>query len=133
MKYPKKMNILGQEVSVELVDTPLYQMHSCPNCAGYRFPVGHGKERKCPSCGSEDTRPIDNTYVLGQYSGTKSEIKNWHSDQHKQVCETSFVHETIEAINSICDLKLPHQTITTLSAALYQAFSTGDVAFGEAA
>ena len=132
MRYPESMQILGQTVCVELLPKPLYQMHSCPKCDGYKFPVPMGgKEKTCPACGCEETRPVNNTYILGQYVVPENRIKNWHSNDPalRQMCETSFVHETIEAIDSICDLKLKHPQITTLAAALYQAFSTGNVSF----
>lgn len=132
MRYPKSMQIIGQTVNVEILDKPLYQFHTCPNCESYRFPVSlNAKDKACPACGCAETRPVDNTYVLGQFVVRDNTIKNWHSDNPnlKQVCETSFVHETIEAIDSICDLKLRHTQITTLAAALYQAFSTGAVTF----
>ena len=138
MRYPKSMKILGQEVGVNIIPTPLYQKHKCPNCivhgAMLEFPVPTGSESKaCPACGCENTIPVENSYVLGQFSVKKNQITNWHDADYADVCETSFVHETIEAINSICDLKLPHQTITTLAAALKQAFTTGEVDFAEAA
>ena len=139
MKYPTSMKILGQEIGVDIIPTPLYQMHRCPKCimpngSMYSFPVTTGSDSKaCPACGFEDTIPVENSYVLGQFSVKKNQITNWHDDEFADVCETSFVHETIEAINSICDLKLPHQTITTMAAALKQAFSTGGVNFAEVA
>lgn len=131
MRYPESMQIIGQEVKVDLLPKPLYQFHICPKCEGYRFPVPTGTSKACPACGCEETRPVDNTYVLGQYVVPENKIKNWHSNDPnlRKMCETSFVHETIEAIDSICDLKLKHPQITTLAAALYQAFSTGKVDF----
>jgi len=36
--------------------------------------------------------------------------------------ESTILHEILEAINSIYDLNLPHQTIQTLEAALYQIY-----------
>lgn len=36
--------------------------------------------------------------------------------------ESTVIHEIIEAINSIYDLNLPHQTIQTLEAALYAIY-----------
>ena len=136
MKYPKSMKILGQEVGVSIVDKPIYQKHTCPVCmfngAHLEFPVPFGSEDKaCPACGCENTIPVKNSYVLGKFSVRENAITNWHDESYKDVCETSFVHETIEAINSICDLKMPHQTITTLAAAIKQAFTTGGVNFAE--
>lgn len=138
MIYPKKMTISGQDVHVEIIEHPLYRVFVCPHCIDaskgepYSFHVPYGVEGKnCPACGRADTQPKDYSYIFGQYSPLRNEIKNWHNDHPnmKQVCETSFVHETIEAINSICDLQLPHQTIATLASQLYQAYSTGKVDF----
>ena len=135
MKYPKSMTILGQEVAVNIIDQPLYQRHICPKCVfkgeNFSFPVPTGTSKACPACGCEETIPVENSYVLGQFAVKDNAITNWHDDRFKDVCETSFVHETIEAINSICDLRLPHQTITTLAAAIKQAFTTGGVDFAE--
>lgn len=36
--------------------------------------------------------------------------------------QSTVIHEILEAINSIYDLNLPHQTIQTLEAALYQIY-----------
>ena len=36
--------------------------------------------------------------------------------------ESTILHEIIEAINAIYDLKLEHQTIQTIEAALYQIY-----------
>lgn len=133
MNIPKKMNILGQTVNVNIVDKPLYQMHTCPKCNCGEFPIGDTTAHVCPCCGNESIMPVDNSYVLGQYNTRTGEITQWMNDNYKDVCETSLIHESIEAINSICDLKLPHQTITTLAAALYQAYSSGEVNFAQAA
>jgi hypothetical protein len=142
MNYPKQMIIGGQTIGVEILDTPLYQFYECPKCTmwknkdeserAYRFHVPYGTKQPCPACGCERVQPVDNTYVLGQYLVRENRIKNWHSTDAslQQVCETSFVHETIEAIDSIMDLKLNHTQITTLASSLYQAFNTGGVNFG---
>ena len=142
MKYPKSMTILGQEVAVNIIDQPLYQRHICPKCVfkgeNFSFPVPTGTSKACPACGCEETIPVENSYVLGQFAVKENAITNWHNEEYlksfphvREVCETSFVHETVEAINSIGDLHLPHQTITTLASMLYQAFSTGGVDFAE--
>lgn len=139
MNYPKRMTILGQDVEVKILPQPLYQMYTCPHCKNpnnqeaYTFPQLLDGDVECPACHCKEVQPRNNMYVFGQYLVRKNEIQNFHDDDMKQVCETSFIHETIEAINSITDLKLPHQTITTLAAAIYQAFSTGGVDFSEAA
>lgn len=137
MRYPTSMNIIGQTVGVELKDNPLYQMHVCPHCRNpytsepFKFPVAFGESKTCPACGATDTQPLDNTYVLGQFVVKENVIKTWHDDSIADVCGTCFVHETIEAIDSIGDLKLNHTQITTLASALYQAFTSGKVSFDD--
>ena len=44
--------------------------------------------------------------------------------------ETNFIHEVIEAVNSLGDLKLNHTQITSLAGDLYQAFTSGGINFG---
>ena len=138
MRYPSNMNIGGQNIKVELLDQPLYQFHVCPHCRDlftgqpFRFPVPTGETKTCPACGATDTQPQDNTYVFGQFLVKDNTLKTWHNDDISDVCGTCFVHETIEAIDSIGDLKLNHTQITTLASLLYQAFSSGAVSFGEA-
>lgn len=137
MIYPASMNIAGQTIDVKILDNPLYQMHICPNCKNpytsepYRFPVPTGESKACPACGCEHTQPVDNTYVFGQYVVKDNVLKTWHSDKIPDVCGTCFVHETIEAIDSIGDLKLNHTQITSLASMLYQAFTSGGVDFSK--
>ena len=133
MRYPKEMTILGQKVPVKVQDKPLYQFYVCPHCNkngySYQFHLGVNDAKKCPACGCEDVQPVQNKYVLGQFDVPESTVKLFFNEQVRDMCEVNVVHETIEAIDSICDLKLPHQTITTLAAALYQAFKSGGVDF----
>lgn len=67
-------------------------------------------------------RPVTNVMIVG-HPDSIGETKSGEA----------FVHEHIEAADAIYELKLPHQTIQTLSAALYQAFSSGEVNFAKAA
>jgi hypothetical protein len=79
---------------------------------------------------NEPIRKVDDlTYVIGEYHPIARTMKCYHSEAHKDTCGESFVHETVEAIDSLYDLGLPHQTITTLATALYQAYSSGSVSF----
>lgn len=137
MQYPESMNIGGQNIKVQLLDNPLYQFHVCPTCKNpfngepFQFPVPTGESKACPACGCEHTQPMDNTYVFGQFVVKENTLKAWHNDAIADVCGTCFVHETMEAIDSIFDLKLNHTQITTIASALYQAFTSGGVSFVE--
>lgn len=71
------------------------------------------------------------SYVIGEYHPLTRAMKIYHTDSNVKMCGENFVHETIEAINGLYDLNLPHQTITTLATALYQAYSSGNVSFAE--
>jgi hypothetical protein len=71
------------------------------------------------------------SYVIGEYHPLTREIKIYHTDDNIRMSGENFVHETIEAVNGLYDLSLPHQTITTLATALYQAYSSGNVDFSE--
>ena len=72
-------------------------------------------------------------YVIGEYHPLSRKIKIYHTEKHLKMCGENFVHETIEAVNGLYDLNLPHQTITTLATALFQAYSTGNVSFEQEA
>lgn len=79
---------------------------------------------------SEPIRQVGpQAYVIGEYHPLSRKIKIYHTEKNIKMCGENFVHETIEAVNGLYDLNLPHQTITTLATALYQAYSTGNVSF----
>ena len=138
-QYPSKMNVVGQTIPVKIIEHPLYTWSTCPHCKDaatgepYSFIVPFGEAKACPACGCAETQPRENSYVFGQFDVRDNTITNWHQDEYSDVCGTSFVHETIEAINSVNDLKLNHTQITALAANIYQAFSSGGVQFAEAA
>lgn len=69
------------------------------------------------------------SYVIGEYHPLTRAIKIYHTEKNIKMSGENFVHETIEAVNGLYDLDLPHQTITTLATALYQAYSSGGVSF----
>ena len=69
------------------------------------------------------------SYIIGSYSPLSRGMVCYHNDDLIDTCGENFTHETVEAINSLYDLKLDHQTITTLATALYQAFASGEVSF----
>lgn len=135
MNYPKSIVVGGQTIQVETTDTPLLKVYTCPDCGpGFRFFLPFKEGGVCPACGRKNPQPIDNTYALGQFDILKNTITTWKCTDKKvrEQCETSFVHEVIEAINSIHGLELEHPKITTLGTALYQAFTSGGVDFSYA-
>lgn len=136
MKFPTKMQVAGQVVYVQTQPDPIYQFYKCPVCVdgeeAYSFPVLGGKHAKCPACGCETVQPME-AYVMGCYSVLDDLITLRVTETNTEAAGTNFVHETVEAVNSICDLQLDHTQITTLSTVLYQAFSSGGVNFAEAA
>lgn len=136
MKFPTKMQVAGQVVHVQTQPEPVFQFYACPTCVdgteAYSFPVPNGHKPKCPACACEVVQPMD-AYVMGCYSVLDDLITLRVTDTNTEAAGTNFVHETVEAVNSICDLQLDHTQITTLSTVLYQAFSSGGVSFAEAA
>ena len=50
-----------------------------------------------------------------------------NSEDNNQIQETTLIHEIIEAINSINDLQLSHQTISTLETNLFQVLRDNDL------
>jgi len=75
------------------------------------------------------TRAADNKKVVGKFLPLAGDMYIFHDTDKPEIGGEAFVHELCEAADVIYDLKLPHQTIQTLSAALFQAFSSGKVAF----
>lgn len=125
MKYPAQIQITGQTIPVHVQDTPVAVVYHCEACK-HRSPVYTGADRVCRKCGSTDMTPTEGV-IIGQYSCTNSYIRVYHNDEAPTMCGINFFHEVLEAINSINDLKLPHQTITTLAACWYQAMSSGNL------
>ena len=41
----------------------------------------------------------------------------------------AFMHEIFEALNDFCDLKLPHQTLATLSEGMFQVIRSNNLKF----
>lgn len=138
MKIPNTIAVKGHLIKVETQDTPLYQFYVCPNCVNPRtneplqFRADYNGSKVCPACGREDTQPVWNTYVLGHYIPYENKIRCFVSDEPHLVgtLETNFIHEVIEAVNSLGDLKLNHTQITSLAGDLYQAFKSGGINFG---
>ena len=146
MKYPNKMVINGHTIEVEATENPLYQFYTCPTChmprnpdKPYRFVLDFDvkdEDKWCPACKRKDIQPQPNSYAIGEYRTNESKIRHYVNDSTEKtrtLCASNFVHETLEAIDAICDLKLNHTQISTLAASLYSAFSSGDVDFGMAA
>jgi hypothetical protein len=60
----------------------------------------------------------DDECILGQWCGLENKIrirKRGHDDMSEVL-----LHELMECIKDRCDLKLPHQSLSTLSEVLYQ-------------
>jgi len=74
-------------------------------------------------------RTESDKFYIGKFEPLANAITVYHDDKIADVSHETFVHELIEAADVIYELKLPHATIQTLSAALYQALSTGAVSF----
>lgn len=64
----------------------------------------------------------------GEY---EPELKVIHLDTRnkKQIMESTFIHECIEAINEIYQLNLPHKSIDILEAGIYQIFKDNKLSF----
>lgn len=58
--------------------------------------------------------------ILGRYTPAKQEITLYHNKDKPGIAQSNFIHETIEAIDLLGDLKLNHTQISTLSSALHQ-------------
>lgn len=61
--------------------------------------------------------------ILGRYVPSKQEITLFDNPDKPSVAESNFIHEAIEAIDVLGDLKLNHTQISTLSSALHQVFT----------
>lgn len=60
--------------------------------------------------------------ILGRYTPSKQEITLYNNKDKPSIAQSNFIHETIEAIDLLGDLKLNHTQISTLSSALHQVF-----------
>ena len=54
----------------------------------------------------------------GGYCNVADQFIGIDSDQHRQAKKLALIHEYIEAVNELCDLHLPHQTVATLAVAV---------------
>ncbi len=79
----------------------------------------------------EPLREDKGLITIGAYYSRAKEIACTHDNTSPSTYGENFVHEVMEAANDINDLQLSHQTITTMAAALFQAFSSGKVNFGD--
>lgn len=70
-------------------------------------------------------------FYIGKFEPLASAITVYHADHIADVCHETFVHELVEAADVVYDLNLQHQTIQTLSSALFQALSSGSVSFSK--
>jgi len=66
----------------------------------------------------------------GDWDGTWQTIRLESIDDPKfpeSKMAEAFLHEIIEALNDFCDLKIPHQTISTLSETLFQVIRSNNL------
>lgn len=78
----------------------------------------------------EPLRIENDEIIIGSYHFEDKVIRLTHLDTSPTTAGENLVHEIIEAANHIYDMKLPHQTISTLAAGLFQALHSGGVNFG---
>ena len=107
MKLPDYIRVLGRRISVIPQPTPI-------------APAGTDVD------GEE-------LFITGQYDPLNDTIKVYDAPGLPTIAGHNFVHEVIEAIDRHGDLKMNHTQISTLSSALYAAFSDSGVSFAEAA
>ncbi len=132
MRYPTNMNIAGIDVPVHVQASPVYTLYKCPVCKDADTKealVVYLREHEdiaCPCC---DTTQLQNTqlFIWGKYDILNCDIAI--SAPNEQVGGMNLVHETIEGINSLCDLGIDHTAISTLGTMLYKAFASGCVDF----
>lgn len=73
----------------------------------------------------------DGKHIVGKYVGRDHELHVVDDGAHKELSGETFVHELIEAANSIYQLNMDHRVIATLGVGLYQALSSGKVSFAD--
>ena len=71
----------------------------------------------------------DGKHIVGKYDGKNRTIDIIDDGDHKELTGETFVHELVEAVNSIYQLELDHRVIATLGVGLYQALTSGQVSF----
>jgi hypothetical protein len=70
--------------------------------------------------------PDDDVDMVG-YCSTRYSVIILAKDMGKQTTESVFLHEVIEAINDMLELKLKHDNIDRLEAAIYQIFKQNKI------
>lgn len=126
MKRPTQMKISEVVVPVKYINEPVMRFYNCAQC-GTEVPLPPGQERVCSTCGSK-WLTYSNAYANGMYDVEDVAI-TLNANTSEQILGFNFVHETIEAINALCDLGMDHTQISTLGMNLYGAFASGKVDF----
>jgi hypothetical protein len=126
MRYPTEMRINEVVVPVTYVTEPVRVWYTCTQCNS-QHGFKPGEEHVCPVCKSTWMK-YDELYANGVYNYRDVAITLTDNGKEAMV-GFNLVHETIEAINALCDLCLDHTQISTLGMNLYGAFSSGRVDF----
>lgn len=130
MRYPKEMMVAGQRIPVTYFDDYIYREYKCVEC-GLVADYSEEHPTCCKACKSTKLA-YTGQVVTGAYDGGASLMKITMMDDRDDIVGVNLTHETIEAVNSICDLHLTHTQISVLGATLYQAFASGEVDFAAA-
>lgn len=62
--------------------------------------------------------------VLGRYDPAVQEITLFYNERKPCVTEANYIHEVIEAIDTLGDLQLNHTQISALASSLHQVLMT---------
>lgn len=71
--------------------------------------------------------------ILGRYDPAIQQILLYNNPEKPSIAESNFVHEVIEAVDKMNDLKLNHTQISTLASSLHQILTTREYDYAEAA
>lgn len=71
--------------------------------------------------------------VLGRYDPAMQQITLFHNEEKPCIAEANYIHEVIEAIDTLGDLKLNHTQISALASSLHQVLKTQEFDYAEAA
>lgn len=71
--------------------------------------------------------------VLGRYDPAVQQITLFNNEEKPCVAEANYIHEVIEAIDTLGDLKLNHTQISALASSLHQVLKTQEYEYAGAA
>lgn len=71
--------------------------------------------------------------ILGRYDPAVQQIRLYNNPEKPSIAESNFVHELIEAVDVMNDLKLNHTQISTLASSLHQILTTQEFDYAAAA